>query len=98
MDEDIKKGLILLIWATPVVILSGFAIKLAWMWFIVPLGVPAIGVVHAIGIRMLITYIVSSSNSNLNEYKEKNINELVSEMVAKPIVFLIFTWVIHLFI
>ena len=37
-----------------VAIYEGFAIWILWGWFAVPLGIPAIGLAHAIGVDLLI--------------------------------------------
>ena len=34
----------------PVMLLRGYVLHAMWGWFVVPLGVPAVGIVHAIGI------------------------------------------------
>ena len=47
-------------------IIAGFTIKILWGWYIVPLGVSAISVVHAIGIDLLITFIVTTSAPTLS--------------------------------
>ena len=44
----------------PLSIWFGFAASHLWTWFIVPLGVPAIGVWHAAGISTLIGLFLSS--------------------------------------
>ena len=37
-------------------VLDGWAISKLWAWFLVPLGVPAITIVHAIGISTLFAF------------------------------------------
>lgn len=41
-------------------LLSGFTIATTWGWFVVPLGLPAISIPHAIGLDFLITYMVTT--------------------------------------
>lgn len=38
----------------PTAMLRGYVIQKLWLWFLVPLGLPTIGVAHAIGISILI--------------------------------------------
>ena len=38
----------------------GFAIKYMWLWFVTPLGLPAITFAHAIGIDIFVTFIVTT--------------------------------------
>lgn len=35
-------------------VFEGFALKTLWAWFLVPLGLPAIGLAHAVGVAALI--------------------------------------------
>lgn len=35
--------------------LNGFMLSYLWQWFVVPLGVPAIGIIQAIGICMIVS-------------------------------------------
>lgn len=39
------------------VLWQGFIVSVFWGWFVQPLGVPAIGVLHAIGLTMAAHYI-----------------------------------------
>ena len=41
--------------------IAGFTIKVLWGWYIVPLGVSAITLVHAIGSDALITFVVTTT-------------------------------------
>ena len=38
----------------PLSVYRGFVLALLWRWFVVPLGAPAIGVVHAMGLSWLV--------------------------------------------
>jgi hypothetical protein len=52
-----NKGVKIAFWvsAIPAQILSGFCFTKIWLWFIVPLGVPEIGIAHAIGLMIFIS-------------------------------------------
>ena len=41
-------------------VLCGVAIMLMWNWFVVALGLPSIGLAHAMGIDLLISFIVTT--------------------------------------
>lgn len=42
------------------VVLTGLVTSVLWGWFVVPLGVAAITVPHAIGIGMLVTFLTTN--------------------------------------
>jgi hypothetical protein len=41
--------------------LRGWVLTYLWKWFIVPLGMPQIGVAHAIGVAVILAYITHNS-------------------------------------
>lgn len=45
-------------------VLSGFTIMVMWGWYIVPLGLPTINIVHALGLDMLVTFIVATKKGD----------------------------------
>ncbi len=48
---------VLLILVVLVVVLSvvrGFVLSYLWSWFVAPLGIPEIGIAHAIGISLIV--------------------------------------------
>ncbi len=67
---------------------------LAWKWFIVPLGLPNIGFIHAVGIRGMIAIVTVSSNDN--EHKEE-IGNKIGLLIAKTITFALL-FIVQLFI
>lgn len=38
----------------PIALWQGFVIHLLWRWFVVPIGLPEIGILHAIGLSMFV--------------------------------------------
>ncbi len=42
----------------------GFVLSYLWTWFLVPLGVPDIGIIHAIGISMIASFLTSQYINN----------------------------------
>lgn len=75
-------------------LLSGFTIKTLWGWYIIPLGVSAITLVHAIGIDTLVSFIftVSAPTSDQKPYWYKYIHT-ISNILATLLV----GWVFQFF-
>ena len=38
----------------PLLIYRGFVLSILWAWFLVPLGLPEIGIAHALGVSVII--------------------------------------------
>lgn len=54
-----------------------------WNWFVVPLGLPMIGLVQALGLDTLITFIVTTRvNTNPGPFWDRWITEGRSEWVS----------------
>jgi len=51
-------------------VLRGWVLSYLWLWFLVPVGVPAIGVAHAMGMSLLISLFTSHAASRDAEMKE----------------------------
>ena len=45
----------------PLQLLRGYVLAQLWRWFVVPLGGPAVDVVHAIGISLLVAMLTHQS-------------------------------------
>lgn len=88
-----KENFILIVVSIPLIILSGFIIKIMWGWYMVPLGVPPVTVAHAIGIDILVTYILGSSKMNL----DRTLGEIITDVVGKKLIFLLLAWIVHFF-
>ena len=46
-------SVVIIVFAVPFALLTGMVLSDLWLWFMVPLGVPAIGVAHACGITTI---------------------------------------------
>jgi len=55
-DDDTRKVLKYLAFVgfLPTMIWAGFVLKTLWLWFMVPLGIPVIGLVHALGLNLML--------------------------------------------
>jgi len=47
-------------------VVNGFVLSYLWQWFVTPLGIPAIGLAHAIGLGMIIRYLTKSESNSEN--------------------------------
>lgn len=84
-------ALMLLVLGIPLALLNGWVISWLWLWFLVPLGIPAIGVVHAMGISGIIGLLTK-------QYVPKSdTGESFSFSIVFPLVCLLTGYVIHLF-
>lgn len=98
--SDGAKGclLILLALASLVVmpIYHGFILSIVWGWFMVPFGLPAIGIAWAIGITIVIRLITATSRAEPKEETNEKIGRLVGVILA-PLVGLGVAYVAHLY-
>ena len=82
-------------------IFNGYALSVLWGWFIVPtFGMPALGVVPAIGIAMVVSYLTHQTHES--EKKDDDgigvkIFKAVILSLGKPAFTLLFGWIVHLF-
>ena len=77
-----------------VAVVDGWALMLLWNWFLVPLGLPPItGVPAAVGIGLVAGLLASSYRPS----KDKSISELLTFLFVRPLVILLFGYVVHRF-
>lgn len=79
-----------LILALGLAILSGFTIMIMWGWYIVPLGLPAINIIHALGLDMLVTFIVTTKKSDNVPFWDRWIWATTFALLT-----LLFGWLLH---
>jgi hypothetical protein len=72
--------------------LNGWAISVMWAWFIVPFGLPQIGIAHAAGISALAGLFKSSAPKNDDDFIT-----VAGKAIFFPLFILFFGWIIHLF-
>ena len=82
-------------------IFNGYALSVLWGWFVVPtFGVPVLGIVPAIGIAMVVSYLTHQIDTHKKEEKRsfgKTIAHSTVFAILKPSLALFFGWVVHLF-
>lgn len=83
----------LLILIVPIGLYRAWVLTVMWMWFIVPLGLPEIGIAHAWGISMAIGMLTVS-----HVYKEdKEPLKSFANMIFAPLVLLGIGYIVHSF-
>ncbi len=82
-------------WALAAIAWGGFVIHMTWNWFLVPLGLPAIGFVLACGIEVFQQNFRSSAfgyQMKQATWREK----FVERPFLTPAILLFFGWLVHL--
>ena len=75
------------------VLLRGWVLSVLWGWFLVPLGIPAIGISHALGVNLIVTYLIYQYP---NFRSEPNLKESLTYIFI-PFAALGIGWVFHFF-
>ena len=73
--------------------LSGFTVSALWGWFLVPLGVPAIGIAHGCGISLIVGYLKGT------ESEPESTGELplvAAKALLNPPMYLAVGYLVHL--
>ena len=74
-------------------VLCGATIMFMWNWFVVPLGLPMIGLVQALGLDTLITFIVTTRvNTNPDPFWDRWITAITYALLT-----LFGGWLLHFF-
>lgn len=97
---DIAKGCGLLLVALAALVLmpiyQGFILSIVWVWFMVPFGLPAIGIAWAIGLTIVVRLITHTNRAEPEEEKSKKTARLVGAMLA-PLCALGVAYIAHLY-
>lgn len=89
--KDSTKSLVTLLLAVPTMLLNGVVLCNLWAWFITStFGLPVLSIPQALGIDVLITYVVATSYKPI---KKETLEEFVSRCFY-PIGFALTTWLI----
>jgi multisubunit Na+/H+ antiporter MnhB subunit len=71
----------------------GFVLSKLWLWFVVPsFGFPALAVVNAAGICIIIKFI---KGYNLSDEKDVEVFKAISLAFAFPLIVLFIGWILH---
>lgn len=84
--------------SVPGTFLEAFVAMKGWEWFVVPLGVPAIGYWHAMGLTLLF-YLVRRRFTAEGEMAQKVLSSstgyLVGHELVAPLLALLWLWLLH---
>lgn len=91
----------MLLWLVPIELLLGaIAVTVVWSWFIVPLGVPSIGIAHAIGLRLVVRVFIgypeTPDTDGINTSRGLVIHYL-SHAIARYGFLLLWAWIVTWF-
>ena len=92
--------IILFLISCPVaVLLNAWVLTNLWVWFIVPFGIPAIGLAEAAGITLLVFFLAKdlTTSKKSKEATTKDIANSLIMLFVKPITVLGLGWVIQSF-
>ena len=85
--------------STSLMIWSGFVLSIMWTWFLVPIGLPKLGIAHAIGITMIVRMLTWQYNDCAKDDDEPPMwIKLVVLVGIYPALILGAGYFIHLFI
>ena len=76
--------------ALPVIVWEGFVASKIWSMFLVPLGLPDVGVLQAAGIVVLVAWMTGAVSVDLNK-----LDELAFQAVAEPLIMWIMCIALH---
>jgi hypothetical protein len=80
---EISIAFVVLIAVFPIVVLRGFVLSRLWGWFIVPLGLPSIGIAQACGIALILGFLsYSKSTTTKDNYVERTVEAFVSALAC----------------
>ncbi len=77
-------------------VLEGVVLYYLWLWFVVPLGAPAIGLLHALGLGMIIHFLTYHFY-DFKKNDEAGIWEPLCHLLVRPVFTLGFGWLLHSF-
>ena len=81
-------------------IFTGYTLSVLWGWFVVPtFGAPALHIVPAIGVAIVVSYLTYQTHNCQKEKKSfgETIVEETVMAVLRPSYVLFFGWIVHLF-
>ncbi len=79
-----------------IIAINGFVLQSLWGWFLVPLGVPYIGVAKAIGLSVLAHMFVWQAEQP-DSNGEKPLWEQFLKILMRPAFTFAFGWIVHQF-
>ena len=65
-----------------------------WAWFVVPLGVPPICLLHAVGLSVIVGFLITNTDITTNDNDKVSWGKFIG-VLLRPWVCLGFSWIIH---
>ena len=88
------KTFLFLVVSIAAILVDGLALSKLWLWFIHPLGVPAISFAHAIGISVIVSVLTYRAELQTNE--DTTLTERIITNTLFTLLMFIFGWIAHL--
>lgn len=76
-------------------LLEGISLRLMWLWFCEPLGLPRIGVAHTLGLAVMLSLVVMRVPSNSDEASEQNPIYRECAAISGCLFALLIAWGLH---
>jgi len=75
-------------------LLRGWVLAIQWEWFLVPLGVPSVGIVHAIGVSLVVSMLTHQMDTNEHQRDAKERAwEAIIYSTLMSLLFLLSGWI-----
>lgn len=88
-------ALLVILAIAPVLIIHGYVISIMWGWFVVPLGVPAIGIAHAIGLAGMLGALNVAKSSD--KVEGRAMAWIMDMLLIRPAIILGIGWIVKQF-
>lgn len=60
-------SVVILVALVPLLMFGGYTLQQLWLWFVTPLGVPAMGLVQAMGLRVFLNFVVADHTATAED-------------------------------
>ncbi len=77
--------------------LQGFVFSYLWLWFIVPLGLPKVSILHAFGIYILLDF-VSYHYNDYRKNEQVGLITSVNYILIRPLIVFTIGFILHFFL
>ncbi len=81
-----------------IAVTHGFVLSVLWGWFLVPLGIPTLGIVQAMGFALVARYLTFHHTNCTKDEEENPASKLFARIFIHPLAILLVGWFIHLFL
>lgn len=78
-------------------LINGIVLSFLWQWFLVPLGLPALGLIHAMGVGLIVRYLTYQTVNCKKEDDQQQVWVQLASSLLYPLFILLFGFIVHLF-